>query len=284
MNNKYSIKRSSTQAKLSDFFSKSVKRDGENSLLETLSEDKEGNEVEKVNYLPHQVTTSSEIIIPEPTRGTVYDIGDYIGKSTDDLTKEQLLINHWKPSKDYVFPCMAVKKNGKDSFRRPSHDLFNQFQWLVFSESQKGLFCVYCALFASTAAGGVTLRNLVSKPVTDYKHLLGKDGYLTTHSQNAYHCMAMEKGKEFLRRINNPNLQVENQISKQHQKDVLENRKKLKSILKCIVFLGQNIPLRGHRDDGDLCSTGNENGKENNNVNNDGNFRELQSRGWRQSS
>lgn len=75
-----------------------------------------------------------------------------------------------------------MKKNGKNSYRRPSLELFTQFDWLALSESRKGLFCIYCALFTNHVAGGVPLKNLVVKPVIAYKHLLGKDGYLMTHT------------------------------------------------------------------------------------------------------
>lgn len=98
-------------------------------------------------------------------------------------------------------PIQQMKANGKDSYRWPSLELFSQFNWLVFSEAQNWLFYVYCALFASSSAGGIPLKNLVSKPVRDYKHLLGKDGYLTCHSQNEYHRNSMEKRKEFLKRV-----------------------------------------------------------------------------------
>lgn len=150
--------------------------------------------------------------------------------------------------------------------------MFNKFEWLVFSEVRKGLFCVYCALFSTSQAGGMQLKNLVTQPVTDFKHLLGKDGYLTTHVHNLYHLTAVENGKEFLKRLNTPSLQIDSQLNKKYQDEVQENRKKLISVLKCIVFLGiQNIPLRGHRDYGDLGKTLNSTVEHAN----DGNFREL---------
>lgn len=39
-----------------------------------------------------------------------YDIGNFIGKMLDDFTKEQLILNHWRPPRDYIFPCSVVKK------------------------------------------------------------------------------------------------------------------------------------------------------------------------------
>lgn len=60
---------------------------------------------------------------------TIYykDIGNYIGKTIEKFTKEQL----------------SDKQNGKDSWRRPSLDLFSQFDWLVLSEAQnETLLCL----------------------------------------------------------------------------------------------------------------------------------------------
>lgn len=57
-------------------------------------------------------------------------------------------------------------------------------------------------------------------------------------------------------------------------KQVLENRARLKPIVESVIFLGrQNIPLRGHRDQGSLV--GNEHNKNNLSAINEGNFREL---------
>lgn len=42
-----------------------------------------------------------------------YDIGNFIGKMLDDFTKEQLILNHWRPPRDYIFPCSVVKKKRK---------------------------------------------------------------------------------------------------------------------------------------------------------------------------
>lgn len=102
----------------------------------------------------------------------------------------------------------------------------------------------------SLTAGGVNLQKLVVKPVTDFRKLLGKDGCLIQHESNLYHKKAVEAGKEFLVRVQSPQLCVRNMQDKSHLKQVEENIKMLSSMVKCILFLGkQNIPLRGHRDD-----------------------------------
>ena len=58
-----------------------------------------------------------------------------------------------------------------------------------------------------------------------------------------------------------------NQINTERLKQIKENRLRLRPIVESIIFLGrQNVPFRGHRDDGLLQSTS---------PVNEGNFREL---------
>jgi len=63
----------------------------------------------------------------------------------------------------------------------------------------------------------------------------------------------VEAGSEFLKTYHNPQLDILNQMSSQRLQQVSENRERLRPIVESIIFLGrQNIPLRGHRDDGAL--------------------------------
>nr|CAI5870231.1 unnamed protein product [Callosobruchus analis] len=56
-------------------------------------------------------------------------------------------------------------------------------------------------------------------------------------------------------RHENPKYELENLLSKSRLQKIKENRGRLKPIIKTIIVLGrQNIPLRGHRDDGPLFS------------------------------
>lgn len=65
---------------------------------------------------------------------------------------------------------------------------------------------------------------------------------------------------------------VSNKVNSHRLRQVQENRKRLIPIIDSILFLGrQNIPLRGHRDDGDLLQQKETDGS----VANEGNFREL---------
>ncbi|XP_063235854.1 52 kDa repressor of the inhibitor of the protein kinase-like [Bacillus rossius redtenbacheri] len=202
------------------------------------------------------------------------DVGLHIGVGTliSDYTKCQLLENHWTPPCDYSFPFSVKKEKCREYKRYLSKKHIDMFHWVVFSHAKKGLFCVYCSLFSAHAAGhnnGMKLGKLVTEPLTKFSKLTGKDGDLEVHDKTEYHNQNVIAGKRFLQSYHNPEFEVINLINSQRLQQVNENRARLRPIIETIIFCGrQNIPLRGHRDDGvllDDCTP----------ANNEGNFREL---------
>jgi len=118
----------------------------------------------------------------------------------------------------------------------------------------------------------IPLQQLVTKPLTSYAKLLGseKTEDLVKHSQSQYRIHATLAGSDFLRIYRKPELKILSQVNTQHAAQVRENQARLKPIVESIIFLGlQNIPLRGHRDDGCLLDDADESSV------NEGNFREL---------
>lgn len=206
------------------------------------------------------------------SNSTVYDIGLYVGKQSDKFTKFNLITNHWKPPKDYEFPYSTHIKCGKEVKRYLGQNHLDSRHWLELSKARNGLYCKYCVLFAQEYSGhnkGVFLKSFVTKPVTSFAKLLGKDGLLQTHETNIYHQHSVEAGKYFVKSYLSPEQAVVNQVNTQRLQQIKENRDRLRPIIESIIFLGrQNIPFRGHRDDGSLlenkeCPV------------NEGNFREL---------
>lgn len=209
-----------------------------------------------------------------------YDIGSYVNKNgLNDFTKHQLLKHPWSPPSLYNFPFSLHSKGGREVKRyvRPHH--LTAHHWLVLSDIHHGLYCKYCVLFAGdygSHQSSSQLGILVKKPLTSFAKMYGKDGYLTTHENSKYHKDAVSTGKEFLMTYDNPQLEVINQLNSQRLVQVQNNRSRLHPIIETIILCGrQNIPLRGHRDDGclleqDLMST-----ESISSVRNDGNFREL---------
>ncbi|XP_075063917.1 52 kDa repressor of the inhibitor of the protein kinase-like [Mixophyes fleayi] len=205
------------------------------------------------------------------------DIGNYIESisTIDDHLKCELLERPWKPSLGFKLPFSTHNKKGKQEKRFLNQSHLDSFPWLIYSDAKKGVFCKYCALFFTATMGGshkhVTLQKLVKKPLTVFAKLLGKDGDLCTHEKRQYHRNSVQAAKDFLNTHCAPERNVMNRISSQRLQQIQENRQRLKPIVETILFLGrQNIPLRGHRDDGELCKEA-----DTEPLMNEGNFREL---------
>ncbi|XP_003741018.1 zinc finger MYM-type protein 1-like, partial [Galendromus occidentalis] len=92
---------------------------------------------------------------------------------------------------------------------------------------------------------------------------------LKNHALSEYHRRASESANDFLEwHGDRVNLDIRNRLVKAREEQVVKNRQRLIPIVKTILLCGrQNIPLRGHRDNG-LLDSGGENA-------NDGNFRAL---------
>lgn len=120
-----------------------------------------------------------------------YDIGNFIGKSFDAFTKQRLLLNHWKPPKNYNFPFSEHNKIYKNKIdkRYANQKHLDRFEWLLLSDKLKGYFCKYCSFFATRGRyhKQIPLNQLVIKPQVNFSKLFGKDGILDTHVNHNYH-------------------------------------------------------------------------------------------------
>lgn len=206
------------------------------------------------------------------------DIGWHVGNKIDDSTKAMLLEKHWVPPPNYIFPHCVVKKNNKQTKKYAQRSHLDKFHWLVLSPKDQGLYCKYCALFA--VKSNTSLKRLVTEPLKVFDNLLGENGVLLTHQRNKYHEKAVEIGKTFLSTFHKPENIILNQICSKRMKEINENRERLRPIVKTIILCGrQNIPLRGHRDDGKLLLNVNSQTNslpENDSVlSHEGNFRAL---------
>ncbi|CAI6345100.1 unnamed protein product [Macrosiphum euphorbiae] len=205
------------------------------------------------------------------------DIGDYLEKgSQTDHVKARFLEAPNVPDNNFLYPFSLHNKKGKQEKRYLKRDHFIQYKWLVYSQKKGGVFCNYCVFFANKGGKdkNVTLKSLVTVPLDKYAKILGETGDFSKHSKNLYHINATQMANDFLICYKNPEKEIINVINSTRLKQVTENRARLKPIVESVIFLGrQNIPLRGHRDQGSLI--GNEQNKNNLSVVNEGNFREL---------
>ncbi|XP_026819497.1 52 kDa repressor of the inhibitor of the protein kinase-like [Rhopalosiphum maidis] len=214
----------------------------------------------------NDTTTSSES----------YDIGNYIDHiySINDFTKFMILKNHWVPPKHYIFPFSVHNKRNREEKRRPNHQHLSNYSWLVYSDVKKGLFCKNCAIFTNDILVGgqktISVKKLVTEPLIKFANLLGKHGDLDCHSQTQYHKLAIVKSESFIQVYKNPSYDIRNQVETSRKQQAIENRERLVPIIKTLILHGQqNIPIRGHRDDGSLLNTNNSP------VATEGNFRSL---------
>ena len=116
------------------------------------------------------------------------DIGNFVGKTPNNLLKRNLLLKLWVLPKHYVFPYSVHNKQGKQEKRHAGHKYLDSSKWLTFSDSKQGFFCKYCPFFVDLLVGEhcktVPLNKLVTQPLTSFAKLLGKDGALYTHEKN----------------------------------------------------------------------------------------------------
>ncbi len=127
------------------------------------------------------------------------------------------------------------------------HSWFVEFEFLTYSKSLDGIFCLACILFPS---GGVheQPKLLVKQPYRNWKDARED---LKKHSVTTPHQNAMARLKGFIQNYQDPRKRIDFRMNDQEKQTFEKNRKFLISIIKCVEFCGrQGISLRGHRDDG----------------------------------
>ena len=220
---------------------------------------------------------SASEVEPSPKRSrTVFhplDIGNYVRRESrqnsilTDEEKYEVLVNVWKPGVTYSFP--KVLENGRS--RSFQHRYLEQWPWLAYSETYgAGAFCKHCILFAkedSSSRGGTRLLGiLVMQPLVKFKKAIE---VFKNHELCGYHREASEDARTFLSwHEDKTSRDVRNRLSTAREQQVLRNRQRLMPIIRTVLLCGrQNIPLRGHRDHGELLT-------DDDSIN-DGNFRAL---------
>lgn len=126
----------------------------------------------------------------------------------------------------------------------------NEYEWLVYSPSQKGAFCKSCVLFPTRPKGVHGTHALVNSAFTKLSKAKGKEGVLDLHKEAHYHNESQIKAKLFLDNYLNPDKRIDTQIDSENRRRSEENKQVLSSIVEVVLLCGrQGLPLRGHRDD-----------------------------------
>jgi hypothetical protein len=185
---------------------------------------------------------------PEATAAgqNCFDIGLGIGSELSIEAKLALLERPWTPEETYKFPEIA-QGNRNRHFNR---GWFNKRPWLAYTKMYgEGALCVYCILFGRSVQapqGGVLAAGaFCMRPFKRYKDAIHA---MNTHETSAIHRLAAEFARNFKQCSTNPEMHILNKISAEREKQVLQNRRRLRGPIEAVIFLcRQGLSLRGHR-------------------------------------
>lgn len=174
------------------------------------------------------------------------DFGCIIDQRISNLTNEEkftVLNSNFKVPQNYIFP----KKAEGDLLRSFQHKWLDEFSpWLVYSPKYNGAFCKFCVIFHVSSAHNSKFGFLVTEPLIKWKKALE---YFRRHEKTSYHQNCLQSAEELIKIYKNEKLDVVTQLNTALAEKIQENREKLTSILKILIFCGrQNLSLRGHEE------------------------------------
>ena len=176
------------------------------------------------------------------------DFSKYVGVL--QLTNDEKLIaleEHFKPHKLYQFPTRLEY----DKQRSCKQAWLDEYNWLVYSPAEDGVYCKLCALFSDSSK----ISRLVKLPLTVWTTATEK---FKKHAASENHRNASVLADNFLRIMKSKQKSIGEQLNTAMATRIESNRQKLYPIIKTIIFCGkQNISLRGHREDMSLPNPGN---------------------------
>lgn len=208
------------------------------------------------------------------------DIGHAVGLSLTVESRAHYM-KPWIPTKALDYPSSIHKKSGVDRRRRLLPQHLELFPWLAVSKvpGKEGAFCTPCVLFVGKNSGvggkcdgqGQLPGKFVTKPLTRFDDLTGKNGALNCHQQTDYHKRSVLALEEFKSVLSRGKADVPSLLNESHRRQLQQNREALAPIVDTILMCArQNIPLRGHRFElGGIAASAEEP------EDNDGSFRAL---------
>ena len=175
--------------------------------------------------------------------GTVYRV---IASFTD-AEKFRFIESVWKPDLLFEFPASKETCGKQRKFRQ---EWLVKYPWLVYSKYLDGAFCLPCVCFGvECGKNGAKLDKLFRSPLTFWTTARGKfDSHASGKSE--IHKFSVMAKQNFLAAMRRQTAPLDQQLNRLMQAQIDENREKMKSIVKTVIFCGQNnIPLSGKRDD-----------------------------------
>ena len=162
--------------------------------------------------------------------------------------KLRYIQNIWKPDQLFVFP-QTCEAGGK--LRRFRFEWLVRFPWLVYSKYLDGAFCLPCLCFGMECGkNGNKLNKLFKSPLTFWTTACSRFQSHSVGNTDTTHGNAVIAMADFMDNMTRRAVPIDQQIDQLMQQQINENREKMKSIIKTVIFCGQsNIPLKGRRDD-----------------------------------
>ena len=177
------------QSKLSQFFSKRQKESIEDSSVELshgsstcLSPESKGSDTligSKAETNDDTASTTRSKSIRPNNLDLVFD-----KSNVDDQQKLLLLKNKWDIPSSFVFPPTDIR----GTKRRFNRSWLEKYQWLRYSESENGVFCLCCVLFNSSE------HTFVKNFVNDWANL---GTLIKRHLDQPGHSRCLEMSENF---------------------------------------------------------------------------------------
>ena len=154
----------------------------------------------------------------------------------------------WKPDQLFVFPqtCEAGGKQRKFRF-----EWLVRFPWLAYSKYLDGAFCLPCLCFGMEwGKNGNKLNKLFKSPLTFWTTACSRFQSHSVGNFETCHGNSVILMADFMANMTRQQVPINQGLDQIMQDRIAQNREKIKSIVKTVIFCGQNnIPLRGRRDD-----------------------------------
>ena len=150
--------------------------------------------------------------------------------------KYHLLMNHNRPSLDYIFPVVYMNRCNR-SFK---YHWLQQYSWLRYSSKLDAVFCINCCLFVRERRGKGTLVN------TPFCKWTKTAEVLKEHNKHSYHSTSMTDAKHFKLSVETPDRSINVILDIERQARITDNRHILKMVTKAVLHCArQCIGLRG---------------------------------------
>ena len=175
-----------------------------------------------------------------------YDIGLLVGKQKEisDGVKYQILT-----SRKYIPAGFKFPLNDANPPRQCNLNLLDAFEFLRYSPSMDGVFCVYCVLFSHEHAS----KKLLLLPERDWSNVLQ---VCTRHeappkaqsgAKGSTHLLSYQKAKSFIGVFERKQNPINLQLDEQRKVQVSNNRHMLVQIAKLLIDLGNKTLLSEER-------------------------------------